>query len=212
MSTYDEDGVVPNALRGGTRMKFTDNIGFTDGVGNPIAYGTKLLRLDQDIILQKWKDGIAEMKERDPETKQLPDPKELNLAIPEAEWELDMNGKPKPPWNLTYCVYLLDVNSGKPFSYVSSTVGAGIAYRELKNMVKNKSLILGIDLLPMVELHFTWWKPKNFAKRQRADFVPMQWLKRDSSGSLVPIVDHLGQPEPVKQITTAVALNDQIPW
>jgi hypothetical protein len=216
---HDDDGTQQNALKGGKRLKFVDG-NYSDGGGNPIAVGTELAVIATDIILQRWTDGMASVLERDPVTRRLPDPEELNEQIPQNEWKLDLNGKPRPPWAYTYCVYLLDLDSGQKFSFVSDTYGLCIAYRELRDKIKNKSLIFGVDLIPVVALRSVWWKPKAFAKRLRPDFHPTCWLRRGDDGALAVVNDQLRRPEnriggapPVPALpATANDLDDSIPF
>jgi hypothetical protein len=42
----------------------------------------------------------------------LPDPDELNKAIPKSEWEEDFNGNPKGPWAKNFTVFLVNPKDG----------------------------------------------------------------------------------------------------
>ena len=55
-------------------------------------------------VLQKWKDGKAEVISDKP----LPDPEQLNAAIPENEWERGIDGKLRKPWAHIVVVYLVN--------------------------------------------------------------------------------------------------------
>jgi hypothetical protein len=201
----DNDDVAPNALRGGTRMKYVDNK-YSDGAGNPIPAGTQMLAIQWDVGVQRWQNRQAEVKWRDPQTGQLPDPEDLNNDIPMSQWEMGLDGKPTPPWKYIYCVYLLDIASGKKWSYVHDTTSAKIAYQELKNSIQNKKILCGVDLIPVVELRAgTTWKSKKFGMVQRPDFYPVKWLQRGADGALVLA------PDPLKQIGGAAAAPAQAP-
>jgi hypothetical protein len=193
MNIDNDDGVAPNALRGGTRMKYVDNK-YSDGAGNVIPAGTQMLAIQTDIGVQRWQDGKATVEWRNPETGKLPDPEDLNEKIPMAQWENGLDGKPKPPWGYVYCVYLLDMNSGKKWSYVHDTTSAKIAYQELKNSIQNKKILCGVELLPVVELRCgTTWRSRKFGLVPRPDFNPVKWLRRGDDGALVLAADPLKQ-------------------
>jgi hypothetical protein len=196
MNIDDDDGVAPNALRGGTRMKYVNGV-YSDGSGNPIPAGpggAQMLVIQMDIGVQRWQDGTATVKWRDPKTGKLPDPEDLNDEIPRSQWENGLSGEPKPPWAYIFCIYLLDVSAGKKWSYVHDTTSAKIAYQELKNAIQNKKILTGIELLPIVELKSgTTWKSKKFGLVPRPDFNPVKWLQRGADGALVIAADPLKQ-------------------
>jgi hypothetical protein len=194
MTDNYEDDVAPNALRGGTRMKFVNNV-YSDGAGNAIPAGTRMLVMQTDKGVQRWESGKATVIWRDAEGR-LPDPEQLNDEIPMDQWERGLDGKPRRPWGYIYCIYLLGLDSGKKWSYIHDTTGAKISRGELRGAIQNKKLLCGIDVLPIVELRAgTTWKSKTFGFVPRADFYPIQWLCRGNDGALVPA------PDPLKQLS-----------
>jgi hypothetical protein len=66
----------------------------------------------------------------------LPDADALNGAIPEAEWELGIDGKPRPPWQLNYVVYLLNPHDASVFTSINATTGQRIAFERLVDKMK----------------------------------------------------------------------------
>ena len=62
----------------------------------------------------------------------LPDIDELNAKIPEEEWETGLDGKPRPPWQKQYIVYLVDPTDAGIYTYINGTFGARIAFDRLK--------------------------------------------------------------------------------
>jgi hypothetical protein len=204
---YNDEDVAPNALRGGALMKFNKGV-YTDAAGNAIAAGTRMLVVQTDKGVERWENGKASVIWRD-ENGRLPDPEQLNDEIP--IWEHGLDGKPRPPWAYIFCVYLLDTDSGKKWSYVHGTTGAKIAYDELRGAIQNKKLLCGVDVLPVVELRAgTTWKSKTFGSVPRADFHPVQWLSRGNDGAWVPAPDPLrqlssGGAAPPKQIAPPAA-------
>jgi hypothetical protein len=114
----DDDRSAPgrkdSVLRGGSLLKWTEELGFHDRDENPIPYGIQMIALDHDVVLQRWQDGFAVTKFRDPATGKLPDENELNAAIPQTEWEINkFTDKPEPPWQRYVAIYLVDPRDGK---------------------------------------------------------------------------------------------------
>ena len=105
--TPSDGGEFPSGLPGdrlirGTFARWNETSGWTDRDGLPLP--ETMLIIGYTTVLQKWKDGKAEVKSAHP----LPDPKVLNNEIPVAEWELDLAGKPTEPWKLTYVIYMIE--------------------------------------------------------------------------------------------------------
>jgi hypothetical protein len=87
---------------------------------------------------------------------------------------------------------------------VHGSVGAKIAYDELRNAMQNRKMLCGADVLPIVVLKSgTTWKSKTFGFVPRADFHPVKWLQRGADGALVPAPDPLAQS--AKQISGGTA-------
>ena len=78
----------------GSYLKWNDKQGWVDRDG--VAAPSPLLVVGVNEILRRWKDKLAEYIVEKP----LPDPDELNAAIPVQEWEAGVDGKPRPPWHI----------------------------------------------------------------------------------------------------------------
>jgi hypothetical protein len=176
MTKFDDDVGCCNALKGGTLLRF-NNGEYSDKDRNPIPIGTRLLVHELDAILQKWKGGEAVVIERDPVTGKLPDVDDLNDQIPRSEWELDLNGNPRPPWERTFRVFLLDPDTGQKFAFINATAGASMAFSDLKGAMQTKRFLHGVDLYPIVLLQVKQWKPEKFAARLRPYFHPVEWIQ-----------------------------------
>jgi len=113
----------------GSFLKWNDKQGWIDRDG--VAPPSPLLVVGVNEILRRWKDGVAE----DIVEKPLPDPDELNAAIPVREWEVGVDGKPRAPWAHTVVVYLVNLATGETYTYAAATVGAHIAVEGLKEAV-----------------------------------------------------------------------------
>lgn len=84
----------------GTFLKWSDATHWVDRDGLPPP--SPLLVIAINAVLQKWKDGKAEVISAKP----LPDPEQLNAAIPENEWERGIDGELRKPWAHVVVVYL----------------------------------------------------------------------------------------------------------
>ena len=126
--------------------------------GAPADLKRRLLAIDTLHCLRRWqnKSVIAEIHERP-----LPKIDDLNDAIPENEWEMDQNGKPRPPWEHTHAVYLWDLDTGKKSTFLTSTVGGAIAVSDLKEQVRSMRRLRGELIYPQVELGSTPMKTKH---------------------------------------------------
>jgi hypothetical protein len=208
---YEDDGfnaVEPNhRVIIGSLLKCIDGTWSESGITMPA--GTRLFALATTRVLQRWQD------QRAVETiikKPLPDLETLNKTVPKHEWELDLNGKPRPPWQLTFVVYLLDPATCEKFTYANSTVGASIAVETLQDRVAWMRRLRGANVVPEVELSCKRMKTRNGVK-QRPEFKIIAW--RDLGGGQgTPQL----QPATAEQIAKTVEppslseeLDDEIP-
>ena len=135
-----------------------------------------LLALAVSEALQCWKGKkpIETITE-----KPLPDVKDLNEAVPEAEWESGLDGKPKPPWEHQVLVYLIDPASGGFYTYLNSTIGAHIAVDHLREKVITMRALRGARVVPVVKLSQRPMKT-SFGMKSRPEFeiielAPVGW-------------------------------------
>jgi hypothetical protein len=144
-----------------------------DGLSLP----TRMFVMGVDTALQRWKD-------QRPETildKPQPDPAELNKTIPIGEWELDMSGRPRPPWEKVYAVYLVDLTTGTLYTYVSGTAGARICYEQLQESVCIMRALRGAKVLPLVNLDQRPMKTQ-FGMKSRPHLQIIDWRAPGDSG------------------------------
>jgi hypothetical protein len=81
-----------------------------------------LAAIRTSTCLRRWKDGHPMEIVDHP----LPDPDELNAAIPMSEWELGVDGKtPRPPWEYTFKVSLVNLNTGEFFVFAARLSAQG---------------------------------------------------------------------------------------
>src|SRR5262249_49144842 len=165
LMTYDgfDDG---NIIQGEI-IKFIDGRWLNrDGTAFPdvplIVFGLKK-------ALQRWEgqtvvETIIEMP-----GEPLRDVAELNERIPEGKWELGLNGKPKPPWQLVYAVYLLNPADAAAYTSINSTAGQGRAYRDLRDQIARMQILRGRRVAPVVRLRSALMKT-DFGAKMRPEF------------------------------------------
>jgi len=206
------DGGFPAGLPGdrvtrGTPARWDETKSWTDRDGLPLP--DTMLVIGYITILRRWKDKRPEDKIEHP----LPDPEQLNAAIPVAEWEIGLDGKPQKPWKLTYVVYLVDLKTGSLFTYANNTFGAMLAYNNLEEQIAVMRMLRGEHVYPIVRLEKRPMKT-NFGMKTRPHFHPIDWRSPGgSSGSqLMPqaptpqISGPSTQPSPAPAPTTPSSL------
>ncbi|MBB4261417.1 MULTISPECIES: hypothetical protein [unclassified Bradyrhizobium] len=142
----------------------------------------------------------------------LPDIDDLNGAIPQSEWELGLDGQPRPPWQPQYAVYLLDTSDASLYTFANGTTGAKIAWERLVDRISWMRALRGTQVFPLVKLDSKVMKTK-FGAKLRPEFTIVNW--RGFGGSGGPPIG--GGPqnalaEPVKTPTTAEELQDEVPF
>jgi len=162
----------------------------------------------------------------------LPDVDDLNAQIPVEDWEKGLDGKPRPPWQVQYIVYLLNADTGDVWTFINSTTGARIAYERLKDRFQWMRQLRGNSIAPIVKLDSRPMKTA-FGTKLRPEFTVLEWrdLGGGSPGTLQ--IEHQGAPvtedaratsapaappeqqkkvgKPVKPITLLEELNDDLP-
>jgi hypothetical protein len=185
-----------------------------DGVEFPAS--TKMLALGTAEVLQCFQGGelVDEIKERP-----FPDLDGLNAAIPMEQWDEGING-PRPPWSHQYICYLVDLRDGSIYTFINNTVGAQIAVGRLTEKVKWMRRLRGPQVRPLVLLDHRPMPTKHGAVKQRPEFTIVEW-RNLGGGGLVEIkpapqlppaqgTEQIGKP--VKPVTAAEELNDDLPF
>jgi len=159
----------------GTFVRWNETVGWVDRDGLPLP--TTTLVIGTTTVLQKWKDGKAVVKSIHP----LPDPDELNVAIPVSEWELDFAGKPTRPWKLNYVVYMVDPNTGTIYTYANSTFGAKLAVTQLEEQIAMMRMLRGENVLPIIRLEKRPMKT-DFGMKSRPHLQVIEWRTPGGGG------------------------------
>src|SRR5262245_12164926 len=130
----DNDGFSGSPTIGrlikGQLTRWNETNGWTDRDGLRPPETMLVLALSEAVQRWKGKKVVEEITARP-----LPDVKLLNESVPRAEWELGLNGQPKPPYVHQAIVYMIDPSSAGVYTYLNNTVGAWIAYEQLRERV-----------------------------------------------------------------------------
>jgi len=197
-----------------------------DGLTPP----AEMLVIGTTRALQRWgkdKDLLDQIIEQPGAS--LPDVDDLNSKIPEKEWGLGLDNKPRPPWQLNRVVYLLDVASASTYTFANSTTGARIAVERLEDKIKWMRAMRGNQIVPIVKLDARPMKT-SFGQKMRPEFTVLEWrdLGGGSPGALQ--IEHQAEPaaateptpaptkqkkkatvgKPMKPVTLIEELNDEI--
>jgi hypothetical protein len=168
------------------------------------AVPSKLLALTTFTIVQRWQNKKPE-ETIDGRVSELPDVDELNAKIPEGEWEKGIDGKPRPPWQRSEVVYLLDEATAQKFTFASGTVGAQMAIEKLRDRVKWMRVLRGAKFFPVVELANAPMKTRHGVSKLRPEFKVAGWC-RIGDGKATPAIEHVKPP------TVAEEVGDEIPF
>ena len=163
----------------GSYLKWNDKQGWVDRDG--VAAPSPLLVVGVNEILRRWKDKLAEYIVEKP----LPDPDELNAAIPVQEWEAGVDGKPRPPWAHTVVVYLVNLSTGEAYTYAAATSGAHIAFDALKEAVITMRALRGTRCMPVVKLADRPMKMK-FGQGKRPHLEIIGWRTPGEDANAIP--------------------------
>jgi hypothetical protein len=136
----------------------------------------------------------------------IPDVGKLNDETPKSEWVEDYNGKLKGPWQAQHIVYLIDPISIDQYSFPTSTVGGGIAVRELVDRINWMRRFRGNAVYPVVQLSTRHMKTTHGGGRPRPHFEIEAWKRFDpGSDGTIPTDDprQLPPQQPIEQVPMA---------
>jgi hypothetical protein len=175
----DGDGfsrsLITDRLIKGIVAKWDDQKKWHDRDG--LSLPSPMFVVGVNTALQRWQNRQAETILDKP----LPDPAQLNAAIPQSDWELDLNNKPRPPWELVYAVYMIDLTTGTTYTYLSGTVGARICFEQLQESVCIMRALRGGRILPLVRLEQRPFRT-GFGMRSRPHLQIIDWRAPGGDG------------------------------
>jgi hypothetical protein len=179
----------------GTLVRWTHVKGWTDRDGLPLP--PTVLVTDYATALRRWQSKRAEYITEHP----LPDPEVLNAAIPITEWEIGLDGKPREPWKVVYRVYMVNLKTGKIYTFINSTYGALLAYNDLVEQIGVYRMLCGEHVFPIVELSSGQWKSQQYGLVPRPDFKIVEWRK---PGGSLPVPPQTPAPQLPGPVTAAI--------
>jgi hypothetical protein len=204
LSTQTEGIVRLPMLRTNEQLLQGPPIKFNNGSwirhdGGQLRTESSWLAIATTRALQRFVGRVPETILKQHPNDELPDPAELNKAIPREQWPLDQNGKPKPPWSLQFVMYLLEVRDAMVVTFTSSAIGSALAVTELERCILwKRALHGGQEIYPLTKLADAPFKT-SFGMRRRPDFPILGWRR---------FVD--GQLRSVEPLSLETELKDSI--
>jgi hypothetical protein len=199
----------------GTPLRCVDGF-WSDGTGAPMPADTTLLALATTKVLQRWQDQrVINTVQAEPgnSLEKLRD--ELNAQIPEAEWEIGIGDKPRPPWVVSHIVYLLDPRTAEKFTFANSTIGAMRAVGDLKDKVAWMRALRGRKVVAEVR-PASKPMPTQYGVKQRPHFEVIHWHELGGNLEATPPQIEGGAPQPGLKIAAPVSseemLNDRLKY
>ena len=168
-----------NTGRSNNFLKWTKETSWRDRDG--LAPPSPMLVFAVDEALQSWK-ANKPIIIRD---KPLPNPDELNSAIPMSEWEKGNDGKLRKPWAHIVIVCAVDLGTGVIYKYTAPTIGAHIAYDALMESVITMRALRGTRVMPIVNLSERPMKTQ-FGMGRRPHFEIVGWETPGDDTKAVP--------------------------
>jgi hypothetical protein len=185
----------------GTLIGWNDIKHWADHDGGTVP--SPMLVIKTKEVLQRWQDNLPEVIDSDP----LPDPDELNAAIPVEEWEMGLDDKPRPPWAHTIVVYFINPATAEFYTYTAATYGGHVAFGHLSDAIVAMGMISGSPAMPLVNLAEKPFKTKRGMKT-RPHFEIKDWKTPGGSAALPPAPPPLqlapaAAPSPAERIPVA---------
>jgi hypothetical protein len=190
----DDDGFNGGSGRPARGSYLTWNLEWRDSDGLPPPSPLVVIKIDE--IVRRWRDH----KPEDITAKPLPDVDDLNSSVPVSEWELGVDKKPRPPYEHTVVVRLVNPATGSLYTYASATVGGHIAYEDLQQSVKVMRMLKGAPVVPQGELSAKPFKT-GYGLKTRPHFEITGWVTPGGNASLPAVA-------PPLQLPSAAALSE----
>ena len=128
--------------------------------------------------------------------------------LDQAEWPIGIGGVPNDPHKDTRYVYLVNLRSGKTYTFITDTHGGRQAVGELKDACTIVRQVRP-GALPVVQLA-TGSMPSRFGQRPRPDFPILDWRGGTSAAPAQP--QQQIERQTVDADADGVPFDDEIPW
>ena len=212
----DDNNKQYGSLLAGTRLKFTETARWITSTGEDV---TDCVLLATDIRRTEVRWGAVEgkppleVRELQPGDK-FRDLDAVNAQCPRSEWRMSF-GKLKGPWERQYVVELADLVSATRYSWPTSTVGGGIAVRELVDSINLKRKLERRDVLwAKVKLTKRWmktdWKGRDRPYLRITDWYPSKEeatqlpAPTEPQATLAPAAEQVPAPVSITEPQSAV--------
>jgi hypothetical protein len=162
--------IADDHVEKGVTLKFTHTWETRDGAPAPV--GAPLLLVKTTRAVRDWRPPITTIMQQP--GVELPDVDELNAKIPQEEWQLGLDGQPRPPWVKLFIAYLLNIRDAAFYNFANSTIGARLAVTTLEERRAWMSALQGRDVMPLVKLADRPF-PTRFGERRAPDFTITGW-------------------------------------
>jgi hypothetical protein len=173
-----------NQVIKGTMLKFTNEMWVTRE-GEEISAHLELVAVDVRRIVQKWKDHVPVETIRLEPRQKFPDIEKLNAEMPQQDWIIGPDGKPRGPWQAQHIVYFLNPVTMDRFCFPTGTIGGRICVRDLVDSTQWKRKVSGDNVYPVVTLSDTFMNTK-FGGRQRPHFLIKRWIALAPAATATP--------------------------
>jgi hypothetical protein len=232
-TNYEDNGSLPVSFDGGglhdddrlTRGAIAKCVDGIWSVKNDPTFraDAQFLCIGTGEGLQSWQNQMVIESRRKTPGVNLSDLRdELNARIPREQWEADLSGKPRAPWQHVWFAYLVRLSDGAIFTLINSTVGCRICVRELADRVEVTPTLRQMHVAPIVKLGCKPMKTE-FGIKQRPHFEIVEWRSFGTPPAPTPVqgpkTPQIGSPvdptqvgKPVKPVTTAEEMNDALPF
>jgi hypothetical protein len=210
----DDDDYSDRLIQGG-RAKWVDKVWAMDGTSP--REEDRFLVTGTGFAVQRFVDGLPEVILKEP-GKSLPDPEELNDAIPRDEWPIGkFSGQPEGPWKIVGFAYLLRMHDAARFTHINSTWGTRMCVRSIRERIRDMRVLRGCAVFPIVRPASAPMPSKKYPGRFRPEFEIDGWTQLD--GNQPAQIESPKQPptpseqigKPVEPVTLKEELNDEIP-
>jgi hypothetical protein len=198
--------IEENRIIKGVLIKYVDNVGWTRHDGVKLRPDAQLLVLLTTRALMRWPG--PEVIVQQPGT-ELPDPKDLNDAIPKP-WPLGLDGKESPPWKKEFVAYLLDFVELMILTFHNNTIGAARCICGLEDRWDLARAFYAADVMPLVKLGEAPF-PTAYGMRKRPIFEIDGW-RRFTDGALRVADQRTTALEVVEPKTLAEVTGDTVPY
>jgi hypothetical protein len=202
LPTVSDDGFddtsSDNRLIQGAVARCVDGVWSTSD-GTKLTPDMQWIALGIAEAIQRWKNNRPVETIKKTPGVPLPDVEDLNAKVPQSEWEMGLDRKPRAPYQHQYLVYLLNPNDASLITYINSTFGALKAVSALKDKVRWMRALRGARVVPIVRLE-SKPMPTAFGTKLRPEFTVVEWRDLDdgagestlppSAAPTAPAIEH----------------------